>query len=570
MSSKFNVGDRVVAIKDFQCGHIEGKHGTVLGFHCTSRNAGIAFDDAVNGLHGLQEMCGNGASCKNRHGWFVSDECLKLEEKELFKVGDRIEMVKDYGWAKGGTNGKIVTTRNDDFGVRFDGSFSGGHDLDGHCENDFGQWVSAESMKLIPAESKFSVGQIYKVGLSSSERGNTIKIISVTDKDNFNVGYKTIKGEKLDSDTFGDKSIYAKELILLTGAEIGEAIREDRPAAVKEVSRKAKVGEYIKILKNLCEEVQRGAIGKVTSIYDASGRNNMVYFSFGGRSNWLVGACDGEYVVLENYKPSEPKVSEIHAKAKVGDTIKVLHENLGEVKRGTIWEVTRINSLGTLTVRNDEFGGSWSVSPNNYVILSSPKHQWTTAEIEKAKALVLDTIREVYAESKGSIVFSVDINFNGVTYAHLIKKGVSRLAYNNGANTLKAVDVPAGKAQCSSTDEPNEWIGKAVALCKLLHKPIPAFIMGEKTLKFSFEKAKAKAYDSSDSCVRIYCKDDEEAHSLLKELDTLGYKWLSGNKLAERFYAGERKFNAYDNKIVSRHYSDGSKSVNFSDCFTEE
>ena len=81
----------------------------------------------------------------------------------------------------------------------------------------------------------------------------------------------------------------------------GENLRHEQPTKpqVREVKRRAKVGEWVKIVRasgSIGEEYQDGDILQVT-------QNNrfLDVLSCGG-----IGARNGEYVVLEGYQPEEP------------------------------------------------------------------------------------------------------------------------------------------------------------------------------------------------------------------------------------------------------------------------
>ena len=69
MSTKFHVGDRVIA-KAPWCGiDITGKAGTIM---CTDVDGsyGVEFDDYFDGMHGLS------GTCKQHHGWWCAEFIL--------------------------------------------------------------------------------------------------------------------------------------------------------------------------------------------------------------------------------------------------------------------------------------------------------------------------------------------------------------------------------------------------------------------------------------------------------------------------------------------------------------
>ncbi len=321
-----------------------------------------------------------------------------------FKVGDRVRFTGKRWFSKG----EIVT---------IDAVDPADSTCTYRCSDGVSKcWVQNENIEPI---SKFSVGQIYKVGNIGDDRnGEIIKIVSENGGWGRPFTYKVIRGEHDTQDRFAPNSIFAENITLLTGKEIGEAIKafDDRKTGgVKEVKRRAKKGEYLKVVDASTDEgynYSNGDILKCTFVGSCG-----IQARSGAKYGTLV---DHEYAVLEGYKP----------------------ENNGRIY----------------------IGG---------------KHVWTPEEVERAKTIVLDTIREIYEESKGSVAFSRDVYSDKIFDAYLIEKGYSKLGYRPLDDTVIAHKARKGTAKCSPTDEPNVWIGKCVALCKALHKPIPSFIMGD-------------------------------------------------------------------------------------------
>ena len=329
--------------------------------------------------------------------------------------------------------------------------------------------------ELVP---KFAVGQIYRSTCEDGEKGNIVKIVDASGKF---IKYDTIRGIKRATLFFND-STFANGLVLLTGKQIGEAIKafdakKAEPSGVKEVKRAAKPGEYIKITNPWYnrtithEDYKKGEILKVRG---TQSDGNVL----------IEGLSDCkfinpiEYVVLEGYSP----VKEVKRRAKVGETVKAISNNGGFIYEGKTYKAVSVHEDGAVNVYDPDGrypGMTNIISSGNYVVVSFGKHVWTPEEVERAKTIVLDCIREIYEESKGSVMFSRDAGSDKIFDAYLIEKGLSRLGYRPWDNALEARKVRKGTAKCSDTDEPNEWIGKCVALCKVLHKPIPSFIMGD-------------------------------------------------------------------------------------------
>lgn len=152
----------------------------------------------------------------------------------------------------------------------------------------------------------FQIGSIFSAALEKVD--TTIVIYR---NDNKVVAMDKSTGEKAEA-----KCNPADEFDFRTGAKLafnrlmGEDVKPDN--GVREVKRKAKVGEYVKVVneKSVFNTYKNGDIFKVTYV-TASG-------CICKNSDGDAGLWHEEYVVLENYKPEEND-SEIH----VGDMIEV-------------------------------------------------------------------------------------------------------------------------------------------------------------------------------------------------------------------------------------------------------
>lgn len=153
----------------------------------------------------------------------------------------------------------------------------------------------------------FEIGSIFSDNLKKVES----ETIVIYRKDNKVIALDKSTGEKAEA-----KCNPADEFDFRTGAKLafnrlmGEDVKPDD--GVREVNRKAKVGEYVKIVYAMpcLIPYKNGDIFKVNCV-TASG-------CICKKSEEKVGLWHKEYVVLENYKPEEND-SEIH----VGDMVKV-------------------------------------------------------------------------------------------------------------------------------------------------------------------------------------------------------------------------------------------------------
>ena len=214
---------------------------------------------------------------------------------------------------------------------------------------------------------------------------------------------------------------------------------------VKEVKRKAKVGEWIKIV----HAVMAGCYykdGDILKVVKTSGIG--VYVECG------AAVFHTEYVVLENYspeeKPSEAPKKEPKKIAKVGDFIKITSFNYGD-KIGTVAEVIEVDETYARYKSNKAYRGYYVARHDGYEIVEPPKRKWTEEEIVKAKCFLAEEL--VNCKCK----FTFDINNNETT------------CYNFESNKIKS-------AKCAYNDECNRYIGAVVAYCKTSGVKIPEFI----------------------------------------------------------------------------------------------
>lgn len=218
-------------------------------------------------------------------------------EKHKFKVGDRVKVKKDIVTFNRRTVGKCGTVKElltDNYcSVEFD-EFVGGHDCNGFAKEGHGWNHAEDALDLVKTQNETIV--IYR---------NDNKVVAL-DKST---------GEKAEA-----KCNPADEFDFRTGAKLafnrlmGEDVKPDN--GVREVKRKAKVGEYIKIVDAMPSMIpyKNGDIFKVLS-------TSMLGVVIEKDGKAVTSAWHREYVVLENYKPEEKKEddSEIH----VGDMVEV-------------------------------------------------------------------------------------------------------------------------------------------------------------------------------------------------------------------------------------------------------
>lgn len=219
--------------------------------------------------------------------------------KRKFKVGDRVKVKKDTVTINRNTVAECGTVKKllmDNYcAVEFD-KFVGGHDCGGFTKDGHGWNCVEDTLDLVKTQNETIV--IYR-------------------KDNKVIALDKSTGERAEA-----KSNPADEFDFRTGAKLafnrlmGEDVKIDN--GVREVKRKAKVGEYIKIVDAhpLFNSYKNGDVFKVVSV-SRSG------VEIKKDETQVTAAWHSEYVVLENYKPEEKEEDDsvIH----VGDMVEVIH-----------------------------------------------------------------------------------------------------------------------------------------------------------------------------------------------------------------------------------------------------
>lgn len=159
----------------------------------------------------------------------------------------------------------------------------------------------------------FQIGSIFSVALEKVD--TTIVIYR---NDNKVVALDKSIGEKAEANCNP-----ADEFDFCTGAKLafnrlmGEDAKPDN--GVREVKRKAKVGEYIKVVYAMpcLIPYKNGDIFKVNCVTTSG--------CICKKSEENVGLLHKEYVVLENYKPEEKSQEDDDSEIRVGDMVEVTH-----------------------------------------------------------------------------------------------------------------------------------------------------------------------------------------------------------------------------------------------------
>lgn len=176
------------------------------------------------------------------------------------------------------------------------------------------------TMEIKIIKGSCSVGEVFTVeekcfDLVRKAKQETIVIYR---KDNKVVALDKSTGEKAEA-----KCNPADEFDFRTGAKLafnrlmGEDVKPDN--GVREVKRKAKVGEYIKIVdaKPFLIPYENGEIFRVIGVKNATCEVE--------NSVKMCHTWHSEYVVLENYKPEEKSQEDDDSEIRVGDMVEVTH-----------------------------------------------------------------------------------------------------------------------------------------------------------------------------------------------------------------------------------------------------
>lgn len=218
--------------------------------------------------------------------------------KRKFKVGDRVKVKNDIFTLNRRTVGKCGTVKelltDNCCSVEFD-EFVDGHDCNGFAKEGHGWNHAEDALDLVKTQNETIV--IYR---------NDNKVVAL-DKST---------GEKAEANCNP-----ADEFDFRTGAKLafnrlmGEDVKPDN--GVREVKRKAKVGEYIKIVDAMPWMIpyKNGDIFKVNCVTTSG--------CICKKSEENVGLWHREYVVLENYKPEEKSQEDDDSEIRVGDMIEV-------------------------------------------------------------------------------------------------------------------------------------------------------------------------------------------------------------------------------------------------------
>lgn len=164
------------------------------------------------------------------------------------------------------------------------------------------------------------------------------------------------------------------------------------------------------------------------------------------------------YDECTEYPPKKPVV-EVRRKAVNGEWIKITNgcpSHNQDYKNGDIFRAEfdtygKIHRPENYCIYESEYVVLENYEPADY----NPKRRWTMEEIQEAKIIVYD----LFFHNPECLKLSLHIGHDGITHAE--RKGEHFTA------------------KCCPTGEPNEHIGRMVALCKATGRTLPDWIKKE-------------------------------------------------------------------------------------------
>ena len=265
MKNEFNVGDRVKGIARWHGKDIDGKAGTIIGF--SADIAAVEFDENIGGHN-----CGgvvDGLKGKVGHCWWcIKDKLERISPDKLIFKGNETILIKD---------GKEYVSKcaDGDFFDKEKGLLLCLAKANGVSYEDLQKMIDGAEDKNKEAAEK------------------AIKNLAERAKIFIEAGFKALKG--------------------LDNANT----KPEAENAVKEVKRRAKVGEYIKIVNAGVTAATYGN-GDILKVYkrtygahcETAKKLSESDCKKYDHDNGNIVILDEEYVVLENYKPYKITLSE--------------------------------------------------------------------------------------------------------------------------------------------------------------------------------------------------------------------------------------------------------------------
>jgi len=237
---------------------------------------------------------------------------------------------------------------------------------------------------------------------------------------------------------------------------------------VVEVKRKAKVGEYIKIVTRSMATESHYVVGDECKCLQVDDDGD-IYATTRGTHPCNIGKntsyiAKREYVVLENYVPKEKVVETVEKKIepKIGMWAEVIQEHCGKPV-GSIVQIVEVSEAGKVFYKcttEEHPRGTFTTYTDRLKLLPNykPLRKWSDTEIMEAKSIIAEGLFEI---SKTGYFHLVPIDDGGQVTLDFCGK----IYFSN----------------CCESDEWNIWIGRMVVMCKATGRKLPSWIRKDGT-----------------------------------------------------------------------------------------
>lgn len=289
-----------------------------------------------------------------------------------------------------------------------------------------------DKVKIVELDALKKCARVNRDGAMDHWAGKTMTIRSI----NYDARYYSMQEDKQERPIHGGWWWFPN---MIAGKVVDTITYKGKE--YREVKRKAKVGELIKIVnaKVSMGKYIRGNIFEITELYP--NRQNQYGVHVEGVGKLFIG--DDEYVVLEPIENKQKRVEILNGCENMADYPK--HFNVEyDPKSGQVKSMTEVcTKCG---------------QP-----LPKPKRKYTAEQIQEAKDIVCD------------IFIDRSRRYREISIARYDKTTSASMDVFDTHTKHRL----CASTTCSDADEYNEYIGVMVALCKLTGEPMPSWVRGE-------------------------------------------------------------------------------------------
>lgn len=310
--SKFKVGDRVKNVKPVASTKKTGIFGTVVSAGHSYDSIGVHFDENVGGHNcGLYSY-----SCKDGYGWYCKEEVIELVDKNIQSIHITVNGTTTVAVLKYGKNivkrAEAKLSPNDTF------NFETG------AEIAFNRLFGVEPFKPCDSDSECKNESNLYLCIKDERPGEWLTKGKVYEFDNgftYDDGFKSLSKYTNFDEYKEDNPNFASCL---------QPMNKKKKSApqVKEVKRKAKVGEWVKIVDDANKDagILKGEILQVGELWGECGVKVILDGDLGG-------IFHSRYAVLENYAPQQEQ-PKTYTQDELDEAVKAERERVyAEVKK---------------------------------------------------------------------------------------------------------------------------------------------------------------------------------------------------------------------------------------------